>query len=202
MGSGGPRRRRLVDRCRALPRQADHWLSGARGRGARAVRCADKVRSAWGSSASAKPSVTDGSTASSCKKAPCGLVDAGVGSAPGRPQLHIRTGCRPPVQRRSLASSIEPDTRKGNDLADKAAKAQAKAADVPPQVLAEWAEQKEAHHAVWALIAESQVANVATRPRRQCGAAAEAIKRKAPQRPRCQRQAGPGGCTAGSPRTQ
>ena len=44
----------------------------------------------------------------------------------------------------AAASGIEPDTWKGNDLADKAAKAQAKAADVPPQVLAEWAEQKAA----------------------------------------------------------
>ncbi len=82
-----------------------------------------------------------------------------------------------------MAAGISQDTWYGNGMADEAAKAQAKALDIPVQVLAAWAEQQETHRVVWELIAESQVAHLAKRPRRQCGAAVKSRERKAPQRP-------------------
>ena len=83
----------------------------------------------------------------------------------------------------AAAAGISQDTWHGNGMADEAAEAQAKALDVPAQVLAAWAEQQEAHRAAWELIAESQVAHLARRPRRQRGAAFQLRKRKAPRRP-------------------
>jgi ribonuclease HI len=76
----------------------------------------------------------------------------------------------------AAAAGIAQQTWQGNERADEAAKAQAASVDVPPQVLAAWAEQQAAHKAVWELIAESQVAHLAGRPRRQCGAAVKTTR--------------------------
>ena len=47
----------------------------------------------------------------------------------------------------AIAAGIAQETWHGNGLADEAAKAQARAADIPPQVLAAWAEQQATHRA-------------------------------------------------------
>ena len=71
----------------------------------------------------------------------------------------------------------------GNEQADEAAKAQAKAVDISPMLLSEWAENQAAIEAVWRLIAESQVKHLAERPRRVDGPAIKRRKRSAPARP-------------------
>jgi hypothetical protein len=68
----------------------------------------------------------------------------------------------------------------GTGKADDVAKAHAKAMDISPQLLTEWAENQAAMEAVWRLIAESQVAHLAGRPRRQDGTAVKSRTWKVP----------------------
>ncbi len=59
----------------------------------------------------------------------------------------------------------------GDEQADEAAKAQARAVDISPMMLSRWAEKQAAVEAVWRLIAESQVSRLGGRPRRYDGSA-------------------------------
>ena len=83
----------------------------------------------------------------------------------------------------ALAAGMSQEDWHGNALADETAKAEARRHDLPAELLTQWAERQAANEAVWRLIAESQVAHLAARPRRHDGAAAKARKRKAPARP-------------------
>ena len=83
----------------------------------------------------------------------------------------------------ALAAGVSQEDWHGNDLADAAAKEEARRHDLPAEVLEQWADRQAANEAVWRLIAESQVAHLSARPRRHDGAAAKARKRKAPARP-------------------
>ena len=83
----------------------------------------------------------------------------------------------------ALAAGVSQEDWHGNDLADAAAKAEARRHDLPAEVLEQWADRQAANEAVWRLIAESQVAHLSARPRRHDGAAAKVRKRKAPARP-------------------
>ena len=83
----------------------------------------------------------------------------------------------------AAAAGVCEEDRLGNAEADAAAKAKARAADISPQLLQQWLEQQAAISAVWRLIAESQVAHLASRARRSDGTAAKSRKRKAPARP-------------------
>ena len=83
----------------------------------------------------------------------------------------------------ALAAGMCEEDWHGNDLADAAAKAEAHAHDLPKEVLEQWADRQAANEAVWRLIAQSQVAHLAERPRRADGAAAKVRKRNAPARP-------------------
>jgi hypothetical protein len=87
------------------------------------------------------------------------------------------------TKEQAIEEGFAEDSWEGNNRADDAAKSQALAADPPPELLAKWAEQQLAVQAVWRLIAQSQVAHLAERPRRKDGAAVKSRKRKAPARP-------------------
>jgi hypothetical protein len=90
---------------------------------------------------------------------------------------------KPPDPRGGGGEGWSPEDWEGNDRADEAAKAAAKEADLAPEILARWSEQQKAIQAVWRLIAQSQVAHLAARPKRSDGTAAKSRKRKAPARP-------------------
>ena len=83
----------------------------------------------------------------------------------------------------ALAAGVPLEAWVGNVKADEAAKAQARLMDIEPHLLEKWAENQRAVEAVWRLIAESQVAHLAGRLRRQDGAAVKSRKRRAPHRP-------------------
>ena len=83
----------------------------------------------------------------------------------------------------AAAAGVSHEDWLGNDKADQAAKVQAHVADASPALLQKWAEHQAATEAVWRLIAESQVAHLAGRPRRRDGTAVKSRKRKAPARP-------------------
>jgi ribonuclease HI len=72
----------------------------------------------------------------------------------------------------ALAAGVSQEDWHGNDLADAAAKEEARRHDLPAEVLEQWADRQAANEAVWRLIAESQVAHLSARPRRHDGAAA------------------------------
>ncbi len=72
---------------------------------------------------------------------------------------------------------------RGNEKADEAVKAQARAVDISPVLLAKWAENQAAVEAVWRLLAEFQVSHLSERPRRVDGSAVKARRWKAPARP-------------------
>ncbi len=67
-------------------------------------------------------------------------------------------------QAEATAARVSQDDWLGNEQAEKAAKAQAKAVDISPMLLSKWADNQAAVEAVWRLIAESQVKNLAERP--------------------------------------
>jgi hypothetical protein len=83
----------------------------------------------------------------------------------------------------AFAAGMSNDDWHGNFFADEAAKAEARARDLSQGLLEQWSDRQAANEAVWRLIANSQVAHLAERPRRHDGAAAKARKRKAPARP-------------------
>jgi len=83
----------------------------------------------------------------------------------------------------AVAAGIEAEDWRGNAMADAAAKAKAREADLSPDLRSRWADQQAAIQAVWRLIAESQVAHLASRPRRLDGAAVKSRKRRAPRQP-------------------
>ncbi len=109
------------------------------------------------------------------------------------------------TQAEALAASLSQDEWLGNETPGGAAKAQPRAIDICPLLLARWAENQTAVEAVWRLIAESQVTHLAGRPRRSDGSAVRARKRKAPARPgrntrkRQQPQQQPQAATAAAP---
>ncbi len=83
----------------------------------------------------------------------------------------------------AAAAGLSQEDWLGNEKADEAAKAQARAVDISPLLLAKWAENQAAVEAVWRLIAEPRASRLAERPRRGDGSAVMARKRKAPARP-------------------
>ncbi len=86
-------------------------------------------------------------------------------------------------QAETAAAGLSQEDWLGNERADEAAKAQARAADVSPLLLTRWAANQAAVDAVWRLLAESQVSHLAGRPRRSDGSAVKTRKRRAPARP-------------------
>ena len=67
-------------------------------------------------------------------------------------------------QAEATAARVSQDDWLGNERADEAAKAQARAVDISPLLLARWAANQAAVEAVWRLIAESQVSHLAGGP--------------------------------------
>ncbi len=61
----------------------------------------------------------------------------------------------------ATAAGVSQEDRLGNEQADEAAKAQARAVDISPLLLAKWAESQAAVEAVWRLIAGTQVSHLA-----------------------------------------